>query len=282
MYLIIFFRWVWRFATLLLIVSLAYLTKSFLWPLLDHKLPIAPVILIMYLIIAYALIPFVIRFWRVVIKPDHIPRYVVTADGYRADPVNIAIIAKSQKHFQETMYKAGWHPNDKATFKNSLRELYALIFDQPYVTAPFSTFYLFGRPFDLGFQIPYGKNKSPRQRHHVRFWQLIDLPGTKDDAHNKYWLERIKHLFTPKSTVWIGAAIDDTRPLGIRWRNFQITHHNGAEHTLERDYIIKTLEKNNLVKSIQEIKDGEPFKMRSQNIGTSFVVDGYIKVVTLK
>jgi hypothetical protein len=282
MFLLFFLRWGWRFATLMLIIALAYVSERFVWRWLDKSLPIGGVIFVMYLVVAYGLIPFVIRFWRIVFKPHHIPRYVTTGDGWPADPVNIAIIAKNQQHFQRAMQKAGWHPNDKATLKNSFHEAYALIFDQPYLTAPFSTFYLFGRPFDLGFQIPYGKNKSPRHRHHVRFWQLVDLPGAKDDTHHAYWFERIRHLFSSRSTVWIGAAIDDVAPLGFRWRDLQLTHKNSAEHTLERDYIIDTLTNHGLVKSVSEVKDGEPFRMRSQNIGTTFVVDGYIKVVTLK
>lgn len=272
---------IWRILTLILVVSLAVATSFFL-VYLDRRLNIFPVILIIYLLVAYLLIPLIVRFWRVVFKPNHIPRYTTTADGWPADPVNIAIIAKSERHLRRAMARAGWYEADKGTLKNDLREAYALLFDKPYPTAPFSKLYLFGRPFDIGFQIPYGKNKSPRQRHHVRFWRLHDKPGIADDAHYRYWFERIKHLFGRRRTIWIGAAIDDVHPVGIRWRNLQFTHGNHPEHTLERDFIINSLKEVGTVKVITDLKDGEPFKMRSQNIGTSFVVDGYIKVVTLK
>ena len=273
---------VWRVLTLILVILLAIGTSLFFIPYVDRKLPIFPVILIVYVLVAYILIPFIVRFWRLVIKPNHIPRYATTGDGWPADPVNIAIIAKSERHLRRAMARAGWYEADRSTLRNDLHEAYALLFDKPYFTAPFSALYLFGRKFDIGFQIPYGKNKSPRHRHHVRFWRLRDKPGVADDLHFAYWFERIKHLFGRKRTIWIGAAIDDVHPVGVRWRNLQLTHGNHSEHTLERDLIIQSLVDAGAVKTVTEIKDGEPFKMRSQNIGTSFVVDGYIKVVTLK
>lgn len=273
---------VWRVLTLLLVVLLAIGTSVFFIPYVDRKLPIFPVILIVYVLVAYILIPFIVRFWRLVMKPNHIPRYTTTGDGWPADPVNIAIIAKSQRHLRRAMARAGWHEADPRSLKNDIKALYAMLLDKPYPKAPFSKLYLFGRKSDLDFQMPYGKNKSPRKRHHVRFWRLRDKPTTADDVHFKYWFERIKHLFGRRRTIWIGAAIDDKNLIGVTWHNLQLTHANHPEHTLERDFIIDSLKEVGAVKVITDIKDGEPFKMRSQNVGTSFVVDGYIKVVTLK
>lgn len=275
-------RVLWRSLVFALLILLTYLTFFVAFPYLDRRLPIVLVVLLTYIAVAYVVLPTVIRFWRLVIKPNHIPRYVTTPDGWPADPVNIAVVARSKRHFVKSMKQAGWYTADKATLKNSLREAYAVLFDTPYPTAPFSTFYLFGRPFDIGFQIAYGQNKSPRYRHHVRFWQLQDLPGAKDDAHYAYWFQRARHLFRRRQTIWIGAAIDDSGPLALRWRNFQLTHANDAEHTKERDFIIQTLTDFGLVKRLSSLKDGEPFTMRSQNIGTSFIVDGYITVVELR
>lgn len=276
-------RTIWRLLIFALIVGLAYATSFIVLPYLDRRLPIFWAILLAYLFLAYVGLPFAIRLWQFVFKPDHIPRYVTTPDGWAADPVNIAVVAKDEKHLVRAMTKAGWYGADKSTLKNTLREAYAILLDKPYPTAPFSALYLFGRRFDVGFQIPYGRNKSPRHRHHVRFWQLVETPRTVDTHdHFSYWLRRVKRFFSKKRTVWIGAAIDDVRATGIRWRNLQITHANHPAHNLERDYIIETLDKAGLIKNITDIKDGEPFKMRSQNIGTSFVVDGYIRVVVLK
>lgn len=275
-------RTLWRLLVLALVIGLAYSSTFVLLPFLDRRLPIFPALLILYFVLAYIGIPLIIRIWRVVIKPNHIPRYVTTPDGWPSDPVNIAIVAKNKRQLIAAMRQAGWYTADRASLKNLLREAYAIVFAQPYPTAPFSALYLFGRTFDVGFQIPYGKNGSPRHRHHVRFWQLIEKPHQDKSNHFSYWLERVRRFFGRKRTVWIGAAIDDTSPRGVRWRNLQITHANDAEHTKERDLIIQTLQDADQVRRIDTIRDGEPFKMRSQNIGTTFVVDGTIKVVQLK
>lgn len=275
-------RIAWRILTALLVLSLAWITSFVLFPFFDRRMPLFPAALIAYMILAYIMLPFALRFWHVVFKPNHIPRYVTTPDGWPADPVNIAIISKNKRHFINTMKQAGWYQADKSTLRNSLREAYAIVTNQSYPTAPFSTLFLFGRPYDIGFQKPVDGKSIPRYRHHVRFWQLVDVPHVDTNNHFGYWLERLRKFFGRKRQVWIGAAVEDTRPTGVRWRNLQITHHNSHDHTKERDYIVATIQKTGQVKSIHTIKDGEPFKMRSQNIGTTFIVDGNIKVVELK
>lgn len=275
-------RWVWRVLTIGLIVGLSYATTFVIFPFLDKRLPIFWAVLFAYVVVAYGMLPLVSRFWQVVFRPDHIPRYVTTPDGWPADPVNIAIVAKDRRHLEKAMRRSGWYKADKATLTHIIHEAYAIITNQNYLTAPFSNFYLFGRPFDVGFQMPIEGKSSPRHRHHVRFWQLRDEPHIDTNNHFDYWVYRFKHLFGKKRQIWIGAAIEDSQPIGFRWRNLQVTHHNSHEHTRERDFIVTTLKQAGYVKRVQKLQDGEPFRMRSQNIGTSFVVDGDIKVVELQ
>lgn len=275
-------RLTWRLATFVIVIVSAYYTAFRLVPFLDKRMPAFFALLLGYGVFAYIVMPLVIRFWQIVFRPNHIPRYVLTPDGWPADPVNIAIIASSKRQLSQAMKRAGWYQADPATSKNLLREAYAIIMNKNYYSAPFSNFYLFGRKFDIGFQRPIKGKSSPRHRHHVRFWQLIEEPEIDKNNHFEYWLSRLQHLIGRRHKVWIGAAIEDILPLGLRWRNLQITHHNSRDHTRERDFIVRTLERAGAVSSVKTIKDGEPFRMRSQNIGTSFVVDGNIKVVTLK
>ncbi len=275
-------RIVWRILTAVFVLTATYVTTFLFVPYLDHRLPIAWAILISYGTLAYGMLPLVSRFWHIVFRPQHIPRYVVTSDGWAADPVNIAVIATSKRQLINAMQRAGWYVADPASFRNILREAYAIVMNKNYLTAPFSAFYLFGRKFDMGFQRPIDGKSSPRHRHHVRFWQLVEEPEIDTNNHFEYWLSRLNHLLGRRQKVWIGAAIEDIQPLGIRWRNLQITHHNSHEHTRERDFIIDTLHDAGAIRSVQTIRDGQPFKMRSQNVGTSFIVDGNIKVVTLK
>jgi hypothetical protein len=274
-------RTVWRVLVLLLGVILAYATAFVVFPFLDAQVPLAIAVLALYVFVAYFGIPALIRVWRIVFKPNHIPLYATTGDGWPSDPVNIAIIAKSKRHLIRAMKQAGWYTADKPKLINFAREAYAIFFDKPYPTAPFSSLYLFGRNADLGFQIPYGKNKSPRKRHHVRFWQLgVERPDAHH--HEAFWTKLLKRFFGQEKTVWIGAATDDVDIKGIRWRNLQITHSTHFEHHRERDYIIDTLKKESLVKSTYTVEAGKQFDVEGRDFDTHFIVDGNVRVVQLK
>lgn len=273
-------RTIWRLVVLLLGVGLAYAAAFIAFPYLDKRLPFFFALLAVYIGVAYFGLPALLRFWRVLIKPNHIPLYVTTRDGIPSDPVNIAIVARSKHHLIRSMKKAGWYTSDRATFRNSLHEGWAMLLNKPYSTAPFSTLYLFNRPFDVGFQIPYGKNGSPRHRHHVRFWELVE-PRKKDHGHFRFWMRHFTRFIKRRKTIWIGAAIDDIHLGGIRWYNLQITHRTHSKHTRERDLIIKSLDEAGLVKYVSEAQAGEPFAMRSQQIGNSYVSDGRLKIVEL-
>ncbi len=66
--------------------------------------------------------------------------------------------------------KAGWSEADVLALPAPGAWSGRSCFNRPYLTAPFSTLYLFDRGQDVGFQLPIGD--SPRKRHHVRFWGL--------------------------------------------------------------------------------------------------------------
>jgi hypothetical protein len=268
----------WRLLVLALGVALVY-GVFVVVPYLDRRLPFFVALLVAYIGVAYFALPAIVRFWRVIVKPDHIPLYATTADGWPSDPVNIAIVAKSKRHFIKCMKKSGWYTADKATIRNSIREAWAILLDKPYPNAPFSNLYLFNRTFDIGFQIPYGTNKSPRHRHHVRFWQLIDRK--QDHGHFSFWVRHFRRFRGKNKTIWIGTAIDDVGTYGIRWYNLQITHSTHPLHHQERDFLIKTLEEKGSVAKASEIKAGEPFEIHSQQIGMSFISDGKLKIIEL-
>lgn len=275
-------RTLWRLLVLALGIVLTYFVAFVAFPVLNSELPLYLVLLVLYIGVAYFGMPTLIRTWRLIIRPNHIPLYATTPDGIPSDPVNIAVVAKSRRQFISTMKKAGWYTADKATLRTALREAYAILFDKPYPNAPFSPLYLFNRTFDVGFQIPYGESGSPRHRHHVRFWQLIDLETPSDDEHFKFWAKHFRRFIGREKTIWIGAAIDDTNIYAIRWYNLQITHNTHPLHYRERDYLIKTLREADSVKSVSEVKAGDPFQIQSQQIGRRFVCDGRLSIVELK
>lgn len=276
------FRVLWRIFILLLGVYVVYFAFFRVLPYFEARVPLAIALLGIYCLLAYFAVPALLRLFRLVIKPNHIPMYVTTPDGWPADPVNIAVIVNSKKHFIDAMKRAGWYTADQPTLKNLLREAISIIFRTPYPSAPFSKLYLFGRSFDIGFQMPRHKNQSAHARHHVRFWRLEMPDDDKHHHHYHFWHKQLKHLLGTNKEVWIGAAIDDTGPLALRWRNGQITHQNDPETDNERDFIIRTLKKVNEMKYVSDIQAGEPFTFRGQALRNKFICDGSIRVVELK
>lgn len=267
-----------------LVCGFAYFTVFQLFPYIDDRLPSLIAVLATYCLVAYLGIPALVRLMRLFDKPNHIPLYNITGDGWASDPVNIAVLARSERDFIWAMEKAGWLPADPGTWKNAFREAYAIVFNQPYPTAPFSKLYLFGRKQDLGFQIPVGN--SPRHRHHVRFWRVTheSLMDTshKEHEHLGFWQKLFQHFWNPKQQLWVGAAIYDSGPVAIRWRNGQITHQVHPDANFERDFIIESLERASVIKQVTDIKAGEPYRGRGQTIGMTIISDGYVRLCTIK
>lgn len=275
------FRIIWRLLILLLGVVVAFGVVDKAFPFLDHYLPVWGAFLVLYIGLAYFAIPSLIRLWRIVIKPDHLPVYVTTRDGWASDPINIAIVCKSKNHLIKNMEAAGWSVSAKGTVGNNLRAAVAILRSSHYPEAPMSRLFLFGRSQDIGFQIQDGSNPSPRHRHHVRFWK-IKRPEKRDEHHD-FW-HKLMRLFRGRSTeVWIGAATHDISPIGFRMRNFQLTHQIDGDTNKERDFLIDTLVSNSKIRGpVEEITSGHELEFRGQTFGVNIIVDGRLKVVRLK
>ena len=278
-----FLRLVWRLATITLVVAAAYVTTFVTFPLLDRVSYKFFAALGAYALLAFVLLPLVSRFWRVVFKPNHIPLYVVTPDGWPADPVNIAVIVRSKRQLTSAMRHAGWLTADKRSLRSVFKLVGSIIFDTPYPHAPFTALYLFGREFDLGFQKPRSHSGSARARHHVRFWKLSARNlDPYHDKHLSFWRTTLAKLKGESGTIWIGAALDDTGPVGIRWRDLKLTHRNDPDTNRERDLIVTDLVAAGRVKTDEMVRAGKPFHFRGQTFGNRFICDGNIRVVSLK
>jgi len=274
-----------RLGILSAVVALAYFTTFQLFPFFARRIPRLWAVLVTYSLMAYVIIPMAIRLLRFVYKPNHVPVSTTTGDGWASDPVNIAVSAHSEKDFIWAMQKAGWYTSDRKTWKNALREGWALLFDRPYPTAPFSHLYLFGRSQDLGFQIPVGN--SPRYRHHVRFWRVDARNDPQErnkkwNEHRGFWRTLFKRFMRHEHSLWVGAAIYDSGPVAIQWRNGQITHRIHPNADFERDFIIESLERANVLRSLTDIKAGEPYRGRGQAVGVTVISDGFVKLCELK
>lgn len=278
------FRTLWRMLILFAGIVLVWMTVFKVYPYADTRLPAAIVLLLIYTTFAYVIIPTLVRILRLFDKPDHIPLYAITPDGWPSDPVNIAIIASSKEQLIQSMTRAGWYMADPPTTHNNIRALYAMAFNRPYLKMPFSQLYLFGRPFDVGFEKPIDERMSPRSRHHVRFWRLEMPEDEKHSSHFDFWHTKLKHLLGIEKEVWIGAAIKDTSIFGIRWRSGSLTHQISVDVDAERDLIIGDLSKARQVRIVDVVAAGQPFAFRGQTIqrGGPLICDGTLAVVELR
>lgn len=275
-------RLLWRAFVGIIAVGLAYETVFLFYPYLRHHMPFLVDIILLYLLTAYFGIPFLVRLWHLVLRPRHLPLYATSADGWSSDPVNIAIVCKSQAQLMRAMQKAGWYAADKATPRNTLRFAYAMLFKRPYPTAPFSKLYLFGRSQDLGYQIQTGMPPTPWHRHHIRFWQLLPEDNEKPHQHVTFWQNIFSLFSTRKRQIWIGAATHDVGPFALRIRNLQLTHKIDENTSAERDFVISSLKDAKLIHSCETVEAGDPVKFRGQTFGVNIVTDGTLQVIELK
>ena len=276
----LYFRILWRIIILALGVGFAFIIVNKAVPYLDKRLPSAAIVLMLYLLAAYVLIPFLIRLWRLVIKPNHLPVYVTTSDGWASDPINIAVICRSRTQLIKVMADAGWSVADKG-FTSTLKTAYAVIRGLPYPEATMSRLFLFNRSQDIGFQLQDGDSPSPRHRHHVRFWKL-ETPSKNDDHHD-FWHNLFSLFKKKRSEIWIGAATHDISLIAFRMRNLQITHKIDSDTNKERDFLVETLKRTGQLKGeIEEITSGHELNFRGQTFGVHLVVDGRLQVVRLK
>ena len=279
------FRLFWRFLIFALGIALAWVAITEVYPYADSQLPAFLVVFIFYCVFAYGIIPLLIRLFRIVIKPDHIPLYVTAGDGWPSDPVNIALIVTNRQHLIKKMTQAGWHTADPATLRNTIREGLSIVFNTSYPSAPISNLYLFNRPHDVGFEIPTNGRSSARSRHHVRFWRLEEPLVSVHHKHRfayTFWFKKLQHLLVGTKEMWIGAATEDTHPLGVRWPTGQLTHGVSHESDKERDFIIRSLQDVRAVSQIHSSDSGKKLRFRGQQIRTYYVSDGGIKIIHLK
>src|SRR5438445_11908760 len=97
-----------RFAILLPGIVIAYLSVRDIFPYFDRRLPLGFAILVTYALGAYVLVPALIRLFRTIHPPAHLPLYCVTPDGFASDPLNVGIVATRGQVIRATNH-AGWY-----------------------------------------------------------------------------------------------------------------------------------------------------------------------------
>jgi hypothetical protein len=187
---------------------------------LVRGLKVLSVLLVVWLLAAYVVLPALWRHYEHHPILENAPKTTVTALGIPGDPLNVGLIGREQEVIH-AMLESGWDPADPVTLRTSLRIARSVLLDRPYADAPVSNLFLFGRKQDLAFEKPVGDNA--RRRHHVRFWRSTELGRGG-------------------VPLWIGAVTFD-RSVGLSHDTGQITHHIGPDIDAERNGLIADLRK---------------------------------------
>jgi LssY C-terminus len=211
---------------------------------------------LVYGLCAYLIIPTV---WRVEIARhpalQGAPRLTHTAAGLPGDPLNVALVALDPE-LMRALLAVGWHPADPITLETSLRIASSTLLHRPYVDAPVSHLYLWGRKEDLAFEQPVGPD--PAQRHHVRFWRsaAVDEMGRR---------------------LWMGAATYDVR-VGFSHTTGQITHHIAPNVDAERDQLMRGLQRAGWLNRVDWIADFHSARRGRNGGGDPYYTDGRMAV----
>jgi hypothetical protein len=226
--------------------------------LLVRTLKILAVLVVAWLLLAYLILPALWRHYEHHPALESAPKTTRTAQGIPGDPLNVGLIG-TEREVVRAMLGSGWDAADPVTLKSSIGIARSVLRDRPYVDAPVSPLFVFGRKQDLAFEKPVGENAS--HRHHVRFWKS-DEYGRGD---------------TP---LWIGAVTYD-RSVGLSHRTGQITHHIGADIDGERDGLFSDLGKSGwLTEEFQVTGVGATLTGRNGG-GDRYFTDGELTVGAL-
>jgi len=262
-------RWIKRGMIGLVGAMMVWLIVFEIFDRLKDRLPWLVALLITYYLSAYLILPEVIRFTSLIIKKGRIPRFTEAKDGIEVDPVNIILLG-TKSNLIKSFKKIGWQKADKLTIKSSIKVINKFLTNKPYPKAPFSSLFLFGRKQDIGFQESIGK--SPRKRHHIRFW-ATNTKNIEDPLDIKFWKKKQK-IKKNEAFTWTGAGSEDIG-LGFTKLTYQLSHRVNPEIDLERKYILKKLKKAKCIGKIHYYKPGK-FKVGQ------YVSDGRIAMARLK
>jgi hypothetical protein len=226
--------------------------------LLVRTLKVVVALVVVWLLLAYLILPTLWKHYEHQPALESAPKTTRTAQGIPGDPLNVGLIGAEQEVVR-AMLGSGWDAADPVTLRSSIGIARSVLRDRPYVDAPVSSLFVFGRKQDLAFEKPVGENAS--HRHHVRFWRSTEYGRGQ----------------TP---LWIGAVTYD-RSVGLSHRTGQITHHIGADIDAERDGLYADLGKNGwLMEEFQVTGVGATLLGRNGG-GDRYFTDGELTIGVL-
>ena len=212
-----------------------------------------------YAMVAYVVLPAAwTRYHRTGARAAPSARFTRTREGIPADPVNVELIG-SRAEVIDAMRAAGWVEADRITLRSGFRDARSVLFDRPYRTAPMSTQYLWNRPQDLAFEQMVGR--SPRRRHHARFWSASRGIGAPP--------------------LWVGAATFD-RSVGISRFTGEVMHHIDPQVDREREKLLSDLAAAGWLASASRIEGFVPAGRAKNGGGDWYETDGALAVGVLR
>jgi hypothetical protein len=211
-----------------------------------------------YTVTAYLVLP---AFWT---HYEHqkgladLPMVTRTAQGIPGDPINVGLIG-NEKEILCAMNAAGWFPADAVTFRSSIEIAGSVLLDRAYKDAPVSSLFYLDRHEDLAFEKPSGK--SPDQRHHVRFWKVLDQGQEQ-------------------RPVWLGAATFD-RGVGVSHFTGAITHHIESDIDAERQLLAGDIEAADMAIAKYQVTGIGPTVSGLNGGGDLYYTDGEVWLLRL-
>jgi hypothetical protein len=192
---------------------------------------------------------------------ERLPCCATDADEQRkGDPLNFVIIGESQDVLN-SLSRSGWSFTHRIDVRTVRREIGAAIGGVPYVVAPVSSLYVFGRKQDVALQ---RARRSIAQRNHLRLW----MAPFRFEEH----------------PVWIGQV---SRDIGVKVTTRSptlTTHVIDPQVDLTREYLLHSLIARGFVDRFGFVKGsaaGTPLQPRFNLSGDSYYSDGLRLVVIL-
>jgi hypothetical protein len=179
--------------------------------------------------------------------------------GIPGDALNVGLEG-AREDLLCALKQAGWRAADPVNFGSSAGIVGSVLARRAYDAAPVSALYYEGRRQDLAFEKPSGK--SPKTRHHVRFWKVLDAG---DDG----------------LPVWLGAATFD-RSVGLSHYTGQVTHHIAPDIDSERDLLANDLAATGHVEKTYSVSGIGPTLIARNGGGDRYFTDGEVLVSKLR
>src|SRR5579859_8162753 len=220
-----------------------------------RKTVIRSVSMIGILLVLFAALIAVVRFYPYTYNFPAYPKITHTRSGAAGDPINLVFVG-TKDQIMHSFQQADWLLPDPITPQTSAKIAADSLAHRSYPTAPVSNLYVFGRVQDLAFEKP---TNDVGNRGHIRLWQTSMLIGGQP--------------------AWIGQASYD-HGIELSGTSHQPTHHIAPTVDLERNAVGADLAKTGLVVAEGYGAFTPPIFAAYNGGGDYYASDGDVRIIT--